>query len=102
LQSDGALVSELPWQLRAWASASCAFDASLVLWCFRLRKNTMERCDACQEERPLQRCSLCKIARYCDEACQKSDFAEHKLWCRGASVALHCARCNFHVIAEAV
>ena len=27
---------------------------------------------------PLKRCSSCKMARYCNEDCQKTDWATHK------------------------
>ncbi|OWF45865.1 uncharacterized protein LOC110456471 [Mizuhopecten yessoensis] len=42
------------------------------------------KCWACDGEKPteeLKKCSVCKVACYCDKTCQKKDWKEHKHVC---------------------
>ena len=42
-----------------------------------------ERCDFCfAAKTTLQKCSICKFARYCGRECQKKAWKEHKIECR--------------------
>lgn len=40
------------------------------------------RCDSCKREHPHQLCSRCRAARYCDAACQRQHWAQHKGACQ--------------------
>lgn len=50
---------------------SCAF-------CERERDNTAGG----DRERQLDRCSACRMTRYCGKACQRRDWARHNVVCR--------------------
>lgn len=41
-----------------------------------------DRCNFCDvQQATLKTCSKCKVVRYCSQACQKSDWPEHKSMC---------------------
>jgi len=49
--------------------------------------NEMATCTSCDkkqtnEEDFFQKCSSCKIASYCSRSCQKTDWSQHKKWCK--------------------
>jgi len=45
------------------------------------------RCQICHKRnssyRPLRKCSACKLVQYCSESCQRADWINHKLDCKG-------------------
>ncbi|XP_033727938.1 histone-lysine N-methyltransferase SMYD3-like isoform X2 [Pecten maximus] len=46
-------------------------------------KETGKRCDSCfTSGDDLKRCTVCKVVRYCNSACQKVDWTSHKGECR--------------------
>jgi hypothetical protein len=46
-----------------------------------LRPPRIPRCCECLAENPRKVCSRCKRTKYCGRACQKRDWATHKLVC---------------------
>lgn len=66
----------------------------------------MSRCSNCRRECPTERCSRCKTARYCGEACQRQHWKAHREACaafaapsRGRGTEHHAANAR---IAKAV
>jgi hypothetical protein len=46
----------------------------------------VRRCWACNQPVQAHKCSRCKVARYCNRACQKQDWGRHKRECKNMRV----------------
>lgn len=44
-------------------------------------KNIVHVCEYCWTPQPPKKCSQCRVARYCNESCQKSSWKFHKTNC---------------------
>ncbi len=45
------------------------------------RLSSMDECWSCHKGSAKRKCSACRVAAYCDQACQRAAWAEHKPLC---------------------
>jgi hypothetical protein len=53
--------------------------------CDRFLGKGVRICSSCGARKPMNRCNGCKLLCYCDESCQRRDWAQHAAYCREIS-----------------
>ena len=62
-------------------------------YCCRVCLKPGAKKDSDAGEKPLLRCSRCKVTYYCSVACQKQDYKFHKHWCYARPQPLNMEQC---------
>lgn len=72
---------------RYWYSKASHHNALAQQWTDGIDTLLAMKCNTCQVEldTALQRCSGCRLARYCSTQCQQMDWSMHKSDCRNMS-----------------
>lgn len=66
------------------AVIDCSLDQLFSLSAQFFKTRELEECWRCgKHSDALRKCASCKVAKYCDKACQTADWKErHKAWCK--------------------